>query len=165
MRSFCRFPALGRLAGALAVLSVLACGGGPEAQLEKARSQLASGAYAEAAATAEAGLAAGAEGAVAWRLELVALEGEARSGRSADARARLERLAGSPFATQVNGPLYVQTAAQLREAGDAEGAILVLDAGAQRFPEDPDVARAIEQAKTSGSAAELEQLRSLGYVE
>lgn len=153
------------LAGALCLAFVLACGGGPDAQLEKARGQLAAGAYVEAAATADQGLAAGAEGPTAWRLELVALEGEARSARSAEARARLERLAGSPFARQVTAALYLQTAGQLREAGDAEGAIDLLDAGAQRFPDDPDVARAIEQARTTGSAEELERLRSLGYVE
>lgn len=148
----------------LPVVALIACSGSPEAQLEEARQQLAAGAYAEAAATANAGLAAGAEGPVAWRLELTALEGEARTAESAAVVSRLERLAGS-HAAQVTGPLYVQTAGQVKEAGDAEGAIGVLDAGAKRFPDDADIAQAIERLKATGSSEELERLRSLGYVE
>ncbi|HSJ98447.1 MAG TPA: hypothetical protein VLC53_15325, partial [Myxococcota bacterium] len=103
-------------------------------------------------------------GPVAWRLELAALEGEARSGKTADVLARLDRLAGA-WSAQVGGSLYVQTAGQVKEAGDAEGAIGVLDAGAQRFPEDRDIAQAIERLKATGSSDEIERLRSLGYVE
>jgi hypothetical protein len=151
---------------ALALLALLvACGAGPEDELEKARTHLAAGAYAEASAAAARGLAAGAEGATAWRLELAALEGEARGGKTADVLGRLARLAEGPLAAQVTGPLYVQTAGQLKEGGDPAGAISVLDAGAKRFPQDPDIARAIAQSKATGTAAEMEQLRSLGYVE
>jgi predicted Zn-dependent protease len=149
----------------VAVLSLLAaCGASPEQKLEQARGQLASGSYAEAEASAAAGLAAGAEGATAWRLELVALEAEARAKKTEAALARLERLAGA-WAKQVGGSLFVQTAGQLREAGDSAGAIRVLDAGAKRFPEDADVKKAIAQAKVAGTDAEREQLRSLGYIE
>ena len=149
----------------VALVSLLAaCGVSPEQQLEKAREQLAKGAYAEAEAAATEGLTAGAEGSTAWRLELVALEAEARAKQTAAVLARLERLAGA-WAKQVGGSLYVQTAGQLRDAGDATGAVGVLDAGAKRFPEDADVAKAISQAKATGTAAELEQLRSLGYIE
>ena len=59
----------------------------------------------------------------------------------------------------------LDTAGQLKEGGDPAGAIGVLDAGARRYPGDADITRAIEQLKTSGSDAELERLRSLGYVE
>jgi tetratricopeptide (TPR) repeat protein len=146
------------------LLGLAACGGSAEDHLQKARQHLAAGAYAEAAVAANQGLAAGAEGPVAWRLELSALEGEARSARTADVLARLERLAGA-WSGQVSGSLYVQTAGQLKEAGDAEGAIGVLDAGAQRYPDDPDLAQAIERLKTTGSSDEIERLRTLGYVE
>jgi hypothetical protein len=151
-------------AAALALLLLLACAAGPDEQLEEARAQLARGAHAEAAAAAAAGLAAGAEGATAWRLELVALEAEARDGRGAEALARLERL-GQTWTAQADAALYLQTAGQLREAGQAAAAVSVLDAGARRFPQDADLAKAIEQAKASGTAEELERLRSLGYVE
>jgi predicted Zn-dependent protease len=148
----------------VAALSLLAaCGASPEQQLEQAREELGSGSYAEAEASAAAGLEAGAEGATAWRLELVALEAEARARKTEAALARLERLAGA-WAKQVGGSLFVQTAGQLREAGDPAGAIDLLHAGAKRFPEDPDVKKAIDQAKAAGSAAEYERLRTLGYL-
>jgi hypothetical protein len=153
-------------AAPLVLLALLAaCGAGPEAELEQARSHLAGGAYAEAAAAASRGLATGAEGSTAWRLELAALEGEARGGNAADALARLARLAEGAWSAQVTGPLYVQTAGQLKEAGEDAGAIRVLDAGAKRFPQDADIAQALARSKATGTAAELEQLRSLGYVE
>lgn len=143
---------------------LLACGAGPQDQLERARGHLAAGDYAEAAAAATRGLEAGAEGSTAWRLELAALEGEARGGKTPEVLARLDRL-GEAWSAQIRGSLYVQTAGQLKEAGDATGAISVLDAGAKRFPEDADIAQAIAQLKASGSDAEIERLRSLGYVE
>jgi hypothetical protein len=149
----------------LSLLCLLwACGAGPEQQLEQARAHLASGDWAAAAAAASQGLAAGAEGSTAWRLELAALEGEARGGKTSEVLARLERLAGA-WSSQVNGALYVQTAGQVKEAGDAAGAIGVLDAGARRFPDDADIARAIGQLQAGGSDEEIERLRSLGYVE
>jgi len=149
----------------LALLWLLvSCGADPVDQLEKAREHLAGGDYAEAAAAATLGLSAGAQGSIAWRLELAALEGEARGGRTAEVLARLDRLAEA-WSAQVSGPLYVQTAGQVKEAGDAAGAIRVLDAGARRFPEDADITRAIAQSKATGSATEIDQLRSLGYVE
>lgn len=155
---------MSRPTAALALLALLACGGSPEDRLEEARRQLAAGAPAEAARTANEGLAAGAEGPIAWRLELVALEGEARAGETAAVATRLDRLAGA-WPAQVGGSLYVQTAGQLKEAGDAEGAIGILDAGARRFADDPAIAQAIEQLEATGSADERERLRSLGYVE
>jgi predicted Zn-dependent protease len=102
--------------------------------------------------------------AAAWRLELAALEGEARGGKTAEVLARFERLAQA-WSDQVTGSLYVQTAGQVKEAGDAAGAINVLDAGAKRFPDDPDITQAIAQSKATGTAEEIERLRSLGYVE
>jgi len=158
-----------RATTALALLQVIlcllpGCGANPDAELERARGYLEEGDYPSAAEAASRGLAAGAEGATTWRLELAALEGEARDGRTDAVLARIDRLAGS-WADQVTGSLYVQTAGQLKEGGDAAGAIGVLDAGARRFPDDADIARAISQAKATGSDEEIERLRSLGYVE
>lgn len=144
---------------------LISCSSGPEGQLEKARAHLAAGDYAAAAAAARQGLSGGAEGATAWRLELAALEAEARGAQTDEVLARLTRLAAGTWSAQLTGPLYVQTAGQVKEAGDAAGAISVLDAGAKRFPEDADIANAIERSKASGSADEIERLRSLGYVE
>jgi hypothetical protein len=144
---------------------VIACGAGPERQLEKAQASLAAGDYAAAAEAAAQGLAAGAQGPVAWRLEIAALEAEARSAKTSEVVARLARLASGPWSAQLTGPLYVQTAGQLKEAGDAAGAVSVLDAGAKRFPQDADIAKAIDRSKATGSPDEIERLRSLGYVE
>jgi hypothetical protein len=155
---------MSRLAVLALVVTLASCAVGPEEQLEKARGYLAQGAYAEAAAAATQGLAAGAERSVAWRLELAALEGEARGGKTAEVLARLDRLAQA-WSNQVTGSLYVQTAGQVKEAGDAAGAVSVLDAGAKRFPEDPDIAQAIAQSKAAGTPEEIERLRSLGYVQ
>ena len=80
------------LALALPLLWLCACGVKPEAQLEKARADLAKGDYATAAATAAQGLAGGAEGATAWRLENVALEAEARSARYTSAKGHVSRV-------------------------------------------------------------------------
>jgi hypothetical protein len=153
-----------RAAALALVCLLLSCGASPDDALEQARARLADGDYAGATAAAARGLAAGAEGSTAWRLELAALEGEARGGSTASVLARLERLAGS-WSAQVTGTLYVQTAGQLKEGGDAAGAISVLDAGARRFPQDPHIARALAQRKETGTSDELERLRSLGYVE
>jgi hypothetical protein len=144
-------------AALLAVLVLLACGAGPEDLLDEARDHLAARDYPAAADAATRGLAAGAEGATAWRLELA-------GGHGAEARARLERLAETRSA-QVQPPLYVQTAGQLKEAGDAAGAVDVLDAGAKRFPGDAAIAQAIERSKATADPAELERLRTLGYVQ
>ena len=86
---------------------LLACGASPEDRLEAARAALAKGSYADAAAAAREGLAAGASGATAWRLELAALEGEARAKDGAAARTRIERLAGEK-PDQVKGPLLIE---------------------------------------------------------
>ncbi len=47
----------------------------------------------------------------------------------------------------------------------AAGAVTVLDLGAKQCPGDADIDKAIEQAKAGGTEAELEKLRSLGYIE
>lgn len=143
---------------------VAGCGASPERRLEDARAALARGAYPEALEAARRGLDGGASGPIAWRLELAALEAEARGADSAAVLARFERLAAA-WSEQLTPALYVQTAGQVKEAGDAAGAISVLDAGAQRFPQNADIASAIAQAKASGSDAERERLRSLGYLE
>jgi hypothetical protein len=145
------------------LLVLLACGASPVDRLEAARAALAKGHYADAATAAREGLAAGAASATGWRLELAALEGEARGRQPREALARLERLA-TEKPDQVKSSLYLQTAGQLREAGDAAGAVDLLDAGKKRFPGDADVDGAIEQAKASTDDAERARLCSLGYL-
>lgn len=150
---------------ALVFTLLVACGGtSPEKQLESAQAALASGDWAAASTAVTQGLAAGAEGTTAWRLELVGLEAQARGKMGAEALATIERLAGADSA-QVKAALYLQTATQLTEAGDGANAVAILDAGLKRFPEDEGLKKAIDQAKAGGDDASMQQLRSLGYIE
>ena len=149
----------------LATFSLLfACGTNPQQHLESAQSSLASGSWDAAVTAAQEGLNASPEDTIAWRLELAMLEAYARGGKADETVKQIEKLAGAN-ADRVNGKLYVSTAGQLKEAGDATGAITVLDAGAKRYPTDGEITKAIEAAKSTGDDAELEALRSLGYIE
>ncbi|MDP6935235.1 MAG: hypothetical protein QGG40_20110 [Myxococcota bacterium] len=142
----------------------LACGSGADQHLQTTQDALSTGAWADAITAADAGLAADLDEASNWRLYLMGLEAHARSGDAGKATEIIEQMAGK-HPDRVTGKLYVSTAAQIKETGDSTGAINLLDAGAKRFPDDAEIAKAIEDAKASGSDAELEQLRSLGYME
>ena len=149
----------------LATIALLfACGTSPAQHLESAKASMESGSWDGAVTAANDGLTAGPEPTVAWRLELVLLEAHARSGNAAESIKQIEKLATANV-DRVNGKLYVSTAGQLKEGGDAPGAIDLLDAGAKRYPSDGEITQAIEVAKTTDDADELEALRSLGYIE
>lgn len=142
---------------------LLACGGGGAAgHLESARAGLESGDFAGAVAAADAGLRADADEATTWQLELIRLEAQASGAMDAETVATLERLAGSHPAG-VNAALYVTTAARLEGAGGSF--VGVLDAGAKRFPENTEVANALEGAKKDGTPETLDLLRTLGYLD
>jgi len=143
----------------------------PQDHLAEARSAIADCAYDDAIAAAEAGLrAAGAQAqgalddATSWGLELVKLEASARAGHGDEAKQQLSTLANR-YPNRVAASEYFATAHQLRDAGDGAAAIEVLDMGATLFPFEPVIARMIEEASAGGNPAELELLRSLGYVE
>src|SRR5215470_393245 len=71
----------------------------------------------------------------AWRLEQIRLEALAKSGKGADVKAELERLAAQ-YPKQVTASLYRSLADKTKAAGDPAGAIDILAAGDQRFPAD-----------------------------
>jgi len=161
-----------KLLGSLAVIaSLCGCEISRQDHLIEARAALADAAYDEALAAAESGLRAAAAGsqealddATSWGLELAKLEAHARAGHGEEAeeqRTGLARLHPS----RVVASEYFATAQQLREAGAGTAAIEVLDMGAILFPYEPVIGRMIEEASTGGVPAELELLRSLGYVE
>jgi hypothetical protein len=126
---------------------------------------MADAAWADALTSAEAGLAAGPDEVEGWGLELVKLEALARLGRGDAARAQLDALAAR-HPERVPVTQYATTADQLRSAGARPEAILVLDAGIRRFPDDPMLVRLIGAEDSEGmESAELDMLRSLGYVE
>lgn len=154
----------------LLVAFVWACGGKSGADYHKeARAALDAGNTAEALRMADEGLAQDAvkrDAATAWRLEQVRLEALARSGKGADVKKELDRLAGT-YAAQVNASLYRSLADKAKAAGDTAGAIDVLTAGDQRFPaEHASFVEAIEALKSSGSLdpAQVQKLKSLGYL-
>jgi hypothetical protein len=139
--------------------------------LIEARAALADAAYDEALAAAEVGLLTAAAGsqealddATSWGLELAKLEAHARAGHGEEAKEQLVELARL-HPNRVVASEYFATAQQLREAGAGTAAIEVLDMGAILFPYEPVIGRMIEEASTGGDPAELELLRSLGYVE
>jgi ABC-type uncharacterized transport system auxiliary subunit len=160
------------LLGALAAIaSLCGCEMSRQDHLIEARAALADAAYDEAIAAAEAGLRAAAAGsqdalddATSWGLELAKLEAHARAGNGEQAKAQLTELARL-HPNRVVASEYFATAQQLRGAGAGTAAIEVLDMGAILFPYEPVIGRMIEEASAGGDPAELELLRSLGYVE
>ena len=147
-------------------LLLVACSESPGESLEAARQALAESQYADAVAAADAGLGADPDDLTRWGLELARLEALARDGRGEDTLAQIEKLA-LERPEQVPASQYFATSGQLRAAGEGPAAILVLDLGLKRFPEDATLLDLIEQAKAAPAAGsdELEMLRSLGYGE
>ncbi len=161
-----------KLVGSLTVIaSLCGCEMSRQDHLVEARAALADAAYDEAIAAAEAGLSAAAvesqdvlDDATSWGLELVKLEASARAGYGEEAKEQLAKLA-SLHPSRVVASEYFATAHQLRGAGAGTAAIEVLDRGAILFPYEPVIGRMIEEASAGSDPAELELLRSLGYIE
>ena len=165
MKSDRRFAQLrGCCLFALAALAV-GCGSGPQDHLVDARRGLSDAAYDDTIVAAEAGLEAGPDERTEWGLEMVKLEALARGGYGEEAGNHLSTLEAR-YPERIPVTQYAATASQLRSAGSRPEAIQVLDYGLQRFPDDPMLTRLIALADTEGvDSAELDMLRSLGYVE
>ncbi len=146
------------------IVSICGCEKAPQEYLADARVDLADTVYDDAVAAAEAGLLANPDATTSWGLELVKLEAHARAGHTKEAKDQLEKLANL-HPNRVPASEYSATAYQLKSAGEGAAAIEVLDMGASVFPYDPVIGRMIEQSKIGSDPAELEMLRSLGYVE
>jgi len=167
-----RWTRCAKLLGPLAVMAALCgCQMSRQDHLADARAALADADYEAAADAAEAGLRVAVAGgpdvledATTWGLELAKLEAYARAGRGAEAKAQLTELA-KLFPNRVQASEYFATAQQLRGAGAGTAAIEVLDMGAILFPYEPVIARMIQESSEGASPAELDMLRSLGYVE
>jgi len=143
----------------------LGCGGSAYDDLATARQALADADYVEALASANAGLAEDPDEKTQWGLELVRLEALARGGDGAGTVSQLSALA-ERYPDRIPATQYSATAHQLRAAGRKLEAIEVLDAGVKRFPEETMLVQLIGADDSSGmESAELDMLRSLGYVE
>lgn len=145
---------------------LVACGSSPAAHLQDARQALADASYSDVVAAADAGLRADPDAKTAWALELAKLEALARSGRGDEAVALLQRL-GAEHPDRVGPTQYCATSDQLRTAGAAPAAIQALDLGAKHHPDDAVIAKLIGDSVSGADVnpAELEMLRSLGYVQ
>src|SRR5262249_49416630 len=116
---------------------------------------------------ADAGLARSPDAVTSWGLEVVKLESLARSGQGEATLAQLQRLTGA-WPDNMMADQFAATADQLRAAGQGAAAIQALDQGLKRFPQDPALLAQIEQAKKKAGSepdsAEVERLRTLGYI-
>jgi len=147
------------------LLVFCACEKSAQDHLSAARASLAEGAFVQAVAAADSGLAGGPDAITTWGLELVKLEAHARAGQGAETKAALTSLA-ERFPERISASDYSGTAQQLQSAEQGPAAIELLDQGAKRFPDDALIVKMLEEAVSGGSdPAELDMLRSLGYIE
>lgn len=154
----------GLLMGVL--LAAWGCDRPASESLAEARSAMADTEYEDALSAANAGLeAAGLDEPTRWGLEIVKLEALARSAQGAQARDLVSELAAL-HPERFPSAQYAATAVQLDKAGDGPAAIEVLDLGMKHHPGDPMISQLISAHETGGmDSAELEMLRTLGYIE
>jgi len=154
----------------MAMLLVVACGGGEPKAEESAGAAMSAGNYGVAMDKASEGIErAKTQGdrAVVWRLEMIVMESMARSGQGALVVAELERLS-QEYAKQVNAKLYLGLGSHAKAAGDTNGAIELWAAGDKKYPsESAQFKREIDALQAAGSLdpAELEKLKTLGYIQ
>ncbi len=150
----------------VSALALGGCGGSASDHLAEARQEVADGSWTAAIDTADAGLAAGPDAPTRWGLELVKLEALARAGEGARAKEQLEKITRL-HPEHVPPTQFSATADQLRTAGAGPEAIEVLDMGLHLHPGNPLLEGLIGVASSDGETdpAELEMLRSLGYIQ
>ncbi|MSP56180.1 MAG: hypothetical protein EXR69_11350 [Myxococcales bacterium] len=163
LRSILTLPAIPVLASLF--LGAAACGKSAVDYEKEAQTALDAGDGAKALLSAEEGLkSAGSDKAVAWRLEKVRVEALAKEGKGAGLPTELERLKAS-YPGQATAQFYKAVADKLATAGDKDGELAVLDAGARGFPEDKTFLDAIEGLKGAANSPEdVERLKALGYL-
>jgi hypothetical protein len=145
--------------------TLCACGGSALEHLQDARQGLSEAAWTDVLAAADAGLRADPDERTSWGLALAQLEAHARLGQGAEALALIGELA-TQHPDRVPPTQYCATADQLRSAGNGAAAIQVLDLGGRQHPRDPLIGRLIASSQSAGAdPAELEMLKSLGYIE
>lgn len=156
----------------LTILSLLVLVMGCEASLadreKEARAALDGRDYAKARQISDEALASSAaasDKATAWRIEQIRLDSLANDKQSAEVVGSLARLGGT-YPNQVTPALYRSLADKLKTAGDTTGAIDVLAAGHERFPNEAQAfvndIDALKQGKLD--PAQIEKLKALGYL-
>lgn len=155
---------------ALVLWFVTACGGGIDAKEDAARAALSDAKYGEAIAQSNEGIKIAVDSQnrpAQWRFELIIVEAMAKSGQGLAVVTELQRLAEA-FPKQVNAKLYLSLGSHAKEAGDNNGAIELWAAGDKRFPDQSaQFKAAIDSLQKAGdlAPAELEKLKSLGYIQ
>jgi len=151
----------------IGLLFLIGCGSDPEQMKKEAQHALSVGDFSQAREISTRALEQlpESEKRLIWSLERIRLEALARDNQAAGARETLERLA-TGYPEQANASLYLAIASYLQGAGDASGAIDILVAGDERFPEESEKFEAqIRELQAGGlDPAEIERLRSLGYL-
>lgn len=154
-----------RYSSLAAFLALAACGKSAAEYQQEAQAALDAGDAAKALQLSAEGLkGAGDDKAVAWRLEQVHIQGLARDKRGAELPAELDRLKAA-YPAQVTAQFYKKLADELATAGDKDGQLAVLDAGAKGFPDDATFTKAIDELKSAATSPEdVERLKALGYL-
>jgi len=151
----------------IGLLFLIGCGPDSEQLRLEAQQALRVGAFSQAGAVRTRALEPVPESGkrLTWSLERIRLEALARESQAADALEALERLAAE-YPEQAGASLYLAIASYLQDAGDASGAIDILVAGDERFPEESEKFESqIRELQAGGlDPAEIERLRSLGYL-
>jgi tetratricopeptide (TPR) repeat protein len=151
----------------IALLFLVGCGADPEQLKIEAQHALSVGNFSQAREICTRALeqVPESEKRLTWSLERIRLEALARENQAAEARETLERLAAE-YPEQADASLYLAIASYLTDAGDTSGAIDILVAGDERFPEESEKFEAqIRELQAGGlDPAEIERLRSLGYL-
>jgi hypothetical protein len=104
----------------------------------------------------------------AWRVEKLQLQAVARQGKGGEALEHLEELSDSR-PDKVDGKLYAQVCQLVTDAGDLDGAIDVLHAGVEKYPDlkpvfDPQIKALAAKAAAEGDSAATDKLKALGYL-
>jgi hypothetical protein len=151
----------------IGLMFLIGCGPDPEQMKDEAQQALSVGDFSQAGEISTRALEGvpASDKRLAWSLERIRLEALARDKQAAEARETLERLA-TEYPGQAGADLYLAIASYLKDAGDAAGAIDVLVAGDERFPEESEKFEAqIQELRAGGlDPAEIERLKSLGYL-
>ena len=152
----------------LLLFLLAACEASLDDREKEARTALDARDFAKARTVAEqalAGSAASSDAATAWRLEQIRLEALAHDKQGPEIVTSLERLSGK-YGPQVTPALYRSLADKLKVAGDTTGAIDVLAAGHEKFPQEAQAfvkdIDALKQGKLD--PAQVEKLKALGYL-
>jgi tetratricopeptide (TPR) repeat protein len=160
---------------ALTVLLIPACGGANDAQglVDEAQAALTAREYPKAAGLAAKAVAAAKQAgdeSLAFRGTSIRISALAREGKGPEAVSALEA-AATEYPSRVDAKLYARTMSALQQAKSIEGALDVLEAGSERFPDSraafEDGAAKLAAMLQSGAGSDpeaIERLKSLGYL-